>query len=80
MAQAGLHAAFGYQLRNIIPNQKRLLPSVIFGAILPDLDAIIVTISYFFYPISHFKQLFHRSFFHSFFHLFNTILRILQSR
>ena len=67
MAQAGLHAAFGYQLRNIIPNQKRLLPSVIFGAILPDLDAIIVTISYFFYPISHFKQLFHRSFFHSFF-------------
>ena len=67
MAQAGIHAAVGYQLQRIIPSEKRLLPAVIFGAILPDIDIIIVAIGSLFYPISHSEQLFHRSFSHSFF-------------
>ena len=67
MAQAGLHAALGYQLRRIIPSERRLFPSVIFGAILPDLDIVIVAIGSLFYPISHSEKLFHRSFSHSFF-------------
>jgi len=69
MAQAGLHAALGYQLRRIIPSERRLFPSVIFGSILPDLDIVIVAIGSLFYPISHSEQLFHRSFSHSFFTL-----------
>ena len=67
MAQAGLHAALGYQLRRIIPNEKRLFSAVIFGTMLPDLDTIIVAIGSFFYPILHSEKLFHRSFSHSFF-------------
>ena len=67
MAQAGLHVAIVYQLRQIIPLDKRLLPAVIFGALLPDLDILIVAIASLFYPISHAEQLFHRSFTHSFF-------------
>ena len=69
MAQAGLHAALGYQLRRIIPSERRLFPSVIFGAILPDLDIVVVAIGSLFYPISHSEKLFHRSFSHSFFTL-----------
>ena len=67
MAQAGLHAALGYQLRRIVPIEKRLLPAVIFGAILPDLDTVIVAIGSLFYPIAHSEALFHRTFSHSFF-------------
>ena len=67
MAQAGLHAALGYQLRRIIPNEKRLFSAVIFGTMLPDLDTIIVAIGSLFYPISTSETLFHRSFSHSFF-------------
>ena len=67
MAQAGLHAALGYQLRRIAPIEKRLLPAVIFGAILPDLDTVIVAIGSLFYPIAHSEALFHRTFSHSFF-------------
>ena len=69
MAQAGLHAALGYQLRRIIPSEKRLFPSIIFGSILPDLDIVVVAIGSLFYPISHSEKLFHRSFSHSFFSL-----------
>ena len=61
MAQAGLHAAFAYQLKRIIPLEKRLLPSVIFGAILPDLDILIVAIGSLFYQISHSEKLFHHN-------------------
>ena len=67
MAQAGFHAAFGYQLRRIIPSERRLFPSIIFGSILPDLDIVVVAIGSLFYPISHSEKLFHRSFSHSFF-------------
>ncbi len=67
MAQAGLHAALGYSLRHIIPHKKRFLPAVVFGAILPDLDVIVVALASLFYPISQAEYLFHRSFSHSFF-------------
>ena len=67
MAQAGLHAALGYSLRHIIPHKKRFLPAVVFGAILPDLDVIVVALASLFYPISQAEHLFHRSFSHSFF-------------
>ena len=62
MAQAGLHAALGYQFQRIIPSEKRLYPAVIFGAILPDLDTIVVAIGVLFYPLSYSEELFHRSF------------------
>ena len=67
MAQVGLHAALGYSLRHIIPHKKRFLPAVVFGAILPDLDVIVVALASLFYPISQAEHLFHRSFSHSFF-------------
>ena len=69
MAQACLHAALGYQFQRIIPSERRLLPAVIFGAILPDLDIVVVAIGSLFYPISYAEKLFHRSFSHSFFTL-----------
>ena len=69
MAQAGLHAALGYQFQRIIPPEKRLFPAVIFGAILPDLDIIVVAIGSLLYPLSYSEKLFHRSFSHSFFTL-----------
>ena len=69
MAQACLHAALGYQFQRIIPSERRLLPAIIFGAILPDLDIIVVAIGSLFYPISYSEELFHRSFSHSFFTL-----------
>jgi len=67
MAQAGLHAALGYQFRRIIPYERRLFPAVIFGSILPDLDILVVAIGSLIYPILQSEQLFHRSFSHSFF-------------
>ena len=69
MAQAGLHAAVGYQLRRVIPYEKRLIPALIFGAMLPDLDIIVVAVASVFYTIPLAEELFHRSFSHSFFTL-----------
>ena len=73
MAQAGLHAALGYQFRRIIPYERRLFPAVIFGSILPDLDILVVAIGSLIYPILQSEQLFHRSFSHSFFTSFSSI-------
>ena len=67
MAQSGLHAALGYQFQKIIPYERRLFPAIIFGAILPDLDIVIMAIGSLFYPILQSEALFHRSFSHSFF-------------
>lgn len=67
MAQAGLHAALGYSLRYIISYEKRFLPAIVFGAILPDLDVLFVALASIFYPIDQAEELFHRSFSHSFF-------------
>ena len=67
MAQAGFHAAIGYQARRIIPYEERLFPALIFGAMLPDLDIIIVAIGSIMYPIAKSQMLFHRTFTHSIF-------------
>jgi membrane-bound metal-dependent hydrolase YbcI (DUF457 family) len=69
MAQSGLHAAIGYQLRRIIPYEKRLFPALIFGAMLPDLDIIVVAVASLFYTIPLAEEIFHRTFSHSFFTL-----------
>ena len=70
MAQAGLHAALGYQLHRIVPIAKRFLPALLFGTILPDLDVLIVAMASIFYPIFQAEQLYHRSFSHSFFTMY----------
>ena len=69
MAQAGLHAAVGNQMRKIIPYEKRLFPALIFGSMLPDIDIIVVAIASIFYPINQAEELYHRTFSHSFFTL-----------
>ena len=69
MAQSGLHAALGYQVRRIIPYEEHLFPALIFGTMLPDLDIIIVAIASLIYPISQAETIFHRTFSHSFFTL-----------
>ena len=69
MAQAGIHAAVGYQLRRIIPYEKRLLPALIFGTLIPDLDILVVTVASLFYTIHQAEEIFHRTFSHSFFTL-----------
>ena len=66
MAQAGIHAAVGYQLRRIIPYEKRLLPALIFGTLIPDLDILVVTVASLFYSINQAEEIFHRTFSHSF--------------
>jgi membrane-bound metal-dependent hydrolase YbcI (DUF457 family) len=69
MAQAGLHAAIGNQMRQIIPYEKRLFPALIFGSMLPDIDIIVVAIASIFYPLNQAEEIFHRTFSHSFFTL-----------
>jgi membrane-bound metal-dependent hydrolase YbcI (DUF457 family) len=69
MAQAGLHAAIGYQAKRFIPYEKRLFPALIFGTMLPDLDIIIVIFASLFYTIEQAETIFHRTFSHSFFSL-----------
>jgi len=69
MPQAGIHAAVGNQFQRFLPPNSRLIPAIIFGAILPDLDVIAVAIGSLFYPIHQAEQIFHRTFSHSFFTL-----------
>jgi len=69
MAQAGLHAAVGYQMSRIVPYEKRLFPALIFGAMVPDLDIIFVAAASFFYTIPQAEDIFHRTFSHSLFTL-----------
>ena len=69
MAQAGLHAAVGYQMRRIIPYEERIFPALIFGTMIPDLDIIVVAAASLFYSIPLAEEIFHRTFSHSFFTL-----------
>ena len=69
MAQAGLHAAVVFPLRRVIPYEERLFPALIFGAMLPDLDIIVVAVASLFYTIPLAEEIFHRTFSHSFFTL-----------
>ena len=69
MAQAGLHAILGYQTKRIIPHEKRIIPAIIFGSMLPDIDIIAVGIGSLFHGLIEAEILFHRTFTHSFFTL-----------
>ncbi len=67
MAQAGLHALLGVQVARIIPPKKFLLPAIIIGALIPDLDLIIVALAALFIPLDEAAILYHRTFTHNFF-------------
>ena len=67
MAQSGIHAVIGYSFRYYIPNRKYFLPSVIIGAILPDLDLLIVGIKTIFLNTSFNTSIPDRYILHSFF-------------
>ena len=67
MTQAGIHAAFGIQAIKLFSHKKGLYPAIIFGAILPDLDVVMLAIGFLFHPIHYAEQISHRSFSHSFF-------------
>ena len=69
MAQAGIHALIGLQLKRLIPHEKGLYPSIIIGSLLPDLDIILVAIFSIFSSIEKSTEIFHRTFSHSFFSL-----------
>ncbi len=69
MAQAGLHAIIGYHTNKIIPSEKHLMPGVVFGSMLPDIDVILVAFGSLFHDINNAEKLFHRTFTHSFFTL-----------
>jgi len=67
MAQAGIHALVGFQVARVIPPKKFLGCWIIIGALLPDLDLIIVALASILQPIEEATQLYHRSFSHNFF-------------
>ena len=77
MPQAGIHAAIGFQLTKYFPNNKLLLPSILFGAILPDIDILFVAIATIFSLVPNPEFVFHRTFTHSFFTL-TTIYLLFQ--
>ncbi|MDP6570313.1 MAG: metal-dependent hydrolase [Candidatus Marinimicrobia bacterium] len=67
MAQAGLHALLGFQVARIISPKKYLLPAIIIGALIPDLDLIIVAFASLIIPLDEAAYLYHRTFTHNFF-------------
>lgn len=67
MPQAGFHALIGLGLKRFMPSKKWLLPSIVFGAILPDIDSIAVAVAKFFLPIENPVSTYHRTFSHSIF-------------
>ena len=52
MPQSGIHAAFSFQIGRFVKNKNKLLPSIVFGAILPDVDYIAVILGFIYYPIN----------------------------
>ena len=77
MAQIGLHTCLTYQIRNIFPKEKYLLPSALLGAIIPDIDIVFVAIGLLFYSIEGSIEIFYRTFSHSF--IFAILLYLLFS-
>ena len=69
MAQTVFHAYIGYNLKKILPKERFYTPSIIFGALLPDIDKLFVIIGSLYFPLSISKKLFHSTFSHSFFTL-----------
>lgn len=69
MPQSGIHAALSFRLGQSTNIKSKLIPSIVFGAILPDIDYIAVALGLIYYPINLSEHLFHRTFSHSFFAL-----------
>ena len=67
MAQVGIHAILGYNLKYFIPDEKKILPAIIIGAIFPDIDIILVALGSIFYSAPTALKLFHKTITHSFF-------------
>ena len=63
MAQTSINAIIGFKLKNIVPNKKQLLTSIIIGMMLPDLDFIIEYII----NLTFTNYQLHNSIFHSIF-------------
>ena len=64
MAQTSINAIIGFSLKNIIPNKKQLLTSIIIGMMLPDLDFII---EYIINQLNFINYELHNSLFHNIF-------------
>jgi len=64
MAQTSINAIIGFSLKNIIPNKKQLLTSIIIGMMLPDLDFII---EYIINQLTFINYELHNSLFHNIF-------------
>ena len=62
MPQSGIHAAFSFQIGQFAKTKNKLLPAIVFGAILPDVDYIAVILGFIYYPINLSENLFHRTF------------------
>ena len=67
MSQAGVHAFAGLYLKKFIRWEKWLFPSIVFGALLPDIDSIFVAFATLFTNITQTVEFFHRKGTHSFF-------------
>ena len=64
MAQTSINAIIGFSFKNIVPNKKQLLTSIIIGMMLPDLDFII---EYIINQLNFINYELHNSLFHNIF-------------
>ncbi len=64
MAQTSINAIIGFSFKNIVPNKKQLLTSIIIGMMLPDLDFII---EYIINQLTFINYELHNSLFHNIF-------------
>ena len=67
MAQSGIHAFSGILLSKLLKNKKWLVPSLIFGSILPDIDILISAIAFLLGGTINDAESIHRTFTHSLF-------------
>ena len=67
MAQTGIHLLSSLTLNKYALDSKWSLSAILMGAIIPDIDIIIVYLSSFFFNLEYSKLLFHQTFSHSFF-------------
>ena len=67
MALAGLTPIIIYQAKKFIPYEKYIMPGIIFGALLPNIEIIFISINLIFQIILKFEQIFQRPFTHSIF-------------
>ena len=71
MAQSGIHAFSGIILSKKFKYEKWLIPSIIFGSILPDIDVLFSAMAFLFGAGIENAESIHRTFTHS---IFSTII------